>query len=65
MRWLRDIGALAAIMAYADTGMILKVFQHVRASQKRQAVELLPKIANFLEIIADSTFSGESLPKTA
>ena len=59
-----DIGALAAIMGHADPGMILKVYQHVRASQKRQAVELLPKIAIPLELIADSTFSGESLPKT-
>ncbi len=59
-----DIGALAAIMGHADPGMILKVYQHVRASQKRQAVELLPKIAVPLENIADSTCSEEALPKT-
>ena len=44
-----DIGAVSRIMGHTDASMILRVYQHVQETQKRQAVEAAP---DFLDMTA-------------
>jgi integrase len=50
-----DIGSVATIMGHSDPSMILKIYQHVQDTQKRQAVEKLPDILQLDKRIAENT----------
>lgn len=39
-----DLGATAALMGHSDPSMILRVYQHVQESQKREVIEKLPML---------------------